>query len=201
MKGTATINQSGFDGLLAALDGDREAAGRKYEELRASLVRFFEWRGDHTPEEHADETLDRVAGKFAAGAEGREEIRDLTGYCIGVARLLLHEVYREQERRKKILRDLPAAREVATAPDEVANDAEARLECLRRALASLSPSDRELILRYYHGEKSAKIENRKRLAECRQVSAGNLRMQALRLRQSLEAAVGKCLESFERGRR
>jgi RNA polymerase sigma factor (sigma-70 family) len=190
----------GLDRLLAALDEDREAAGLKYEELRASLVRFFEWRGDCAPEEHADETLDRVAVKFAAGPEGHEEIRDLAGYCIGVARLLLHEVYREQEKRKKALRDLPLAQEVAAAADEAADEAEERLDCLRRALDCLSPPDRELILQYYQGEKSAKIENRKRLAERRQVSAGTLRMQALRLRHSLEAAVSRCLKNVERDR-
>lgn len=194
MKGTGTLNQAGFDRLLAALDDDREAAGRKYEVLRANLIRFFGWRGDGAPEEHADETLDRVARKFAAGAEGREEIHDLTGYCIGVARLLLHEVYREQAKRQKALRELPT-QEVSAAADET----EARLECLRRALEGLPPSDRELIVQYYQGERSAKIENRRRLAERRKVSAGTLRMQALRLRQGLEASVAKCLESIGPG--
>ncbi|HEX8117133.1 MAG TPA: hypothetical protein VF521_07665 [Pyrinomonadaceae bacterium] len=196
MKGTGTLNQAGFDRLLAALDDDREAAGPKYEVLRANLIRFFEWRGDGAPEEHADETLDRVARKFAAGAEGREEIRDLTSYCIGVARLLLHEVYREQAKRQKALRELPT-QEVSAAADET----EARLECLRRALEGLPPSDRELVVQYYQGERSAKIENRRRLAERRKVSAGTLRMQALRLRQVLEVSVVKCLESIEPGRR
>ena len=197
MKGTETLNQAGFDRLLAALGDDREAAGRKYEDLRATLVKFFEWRGDGAPEEHADETLDRVAGKFAAGFEGREKIRDLTGYCIGVARLLLHEVYREQLKRQKALRDLPPPQEASAPVDET----EARLECLRRALERLPPPERELIVQYYQGEKGMKIENRRRLAERRGVSAGTLRMQALRLRQVLEAAVAKCLESFEPGRR
>jgi DNA-directed RNA polymerase specialized sigma24 family protein len=196
LKGTGTLNQAGFDRLLAALDDDREAAGPKYEVLRANLIRFFEWRGDGAPEEHADETLDRVARKFAAGAEGREEIRDLTSYCIGVARLLLHEVYREQAKRQKALRELPT-QEVSAAADET----EARLECLRRALEGLPPSDRELVVQYYQGERSAKIENRRRLAERRKVSAGTLRMQALRLRQVLEVSVVKCLESIEPGRR
>ncbi len=196
MKGTGTLNQAGFDRLLAALGDDREAAGRKYEELRATLVRFFEWRGDGAPEEHADETLDRVAAKFAAGFEGREEIRDLTGYCVGVARLLLHEVYREQLKRQKALREL-STQEVSTAADET----EARLECLRRALERLPPPERELIVQYYQGEKGVKIENRRRLAERCEVSAGTLRMQALRLRQVLEAAVARCLEGFEPDRR
>jgi DNA-directed RNA polymerase specialized sigma24 family protein len=194
LKGTGTLNQAGFDRLLAALGDNREAAGRKYEELRATLVKFFEWRGDSVPEEHADETLDRVAAKFAAGFEGREEIRDLTGYCVGVARLLLHEVYREQLKRQKALRELPT-QEVSAAADET----EARLECLKRALERLPPSDRELIVQYYQGERSAKIENRRHLAERRKVSAGTLRMQALRLRQGLEASVVKCLESIELG--
>ena len=51
------LTQQAFDTLLAAFDGDREAAGEKYLEVRNNLLRFFEWRGCPFPEDHADETI------------------------------------------------------------------------------------------------------------------------------------------------
>ena len=38
--------------LLDVLDADRDLAGERYEDLRRTLVRFFEWRGAPFPEEH-----------------------------------------------------------------------------------------------------------------------------------------------------
>ena len=63
--------------LLGRLDADREQAGEKYEDLRRTLVRFFGWRGAPFPEEHADETFNRVARRLDEGVE----IRNIGGYC------------------------------------------------------------------------------------------------------------------------
>src|SRR5436305_1633088 len=81
------LTQEAFDRLLAALGEDRQSAGEKYLEIRSNLLRFFEWRGCPFPEDHADETMNRVAKRLAEG----EEIRNPSGYCTGVARLLLLE--------------------------------------------------------------------------------------------------------------
>ena len=73
-----------FAKLLDCLDADREQAGEKYEDLRRTLLRFFEWRGAPFPEEHADETFNRVACRLDEGVE----IKNLGGYCYQVARLV-----------------------------------------------------------------------------------------------------------------
>ena len=44
-----------FAKLLARLDPDRERAGERYEDLRRTLTRFFEWRNAPFPEEQTDE--------------------------------------------------------------------------------------------------------------------------------------------------
>src|SRR5262245_29135467 len=74
-----TLTQEAFDKLLATLDEDRERAGEIYLEIRSNLVRFFEWRGCPFPEDHADETFNRVAKR----AE-EEKILNPSSYCIGV---------------------------------------------------------------------------------------------------------------------
>jgi hypothetical protein len=53
-----------FKRFLACLDADTEQAGEKYEAIRQKLVKFFDWRGAHFPEECADETINRVVRKL-----------------------------------------------------------------------------------------------------------------------------------------
>lgn len=185
-KGTRwTLTQEAFDKLLAAFDADREAAGKKYLELRGNLVRLFEWRGCPFPEDHADETVNRVARKISAG----ETIREPAQYAIGVARLLLLEIRKEQAKQQSAFSELPNAEVASYEFDEM----EPRVVCLERCLQTLSPENRELILHYYQGEKGAKIENRKKLTDRFNVPLNTLRMRALRLREKLLACVEQCL--------
>ena len=76
------LTQEAFDGLLTSLGPDRDAAADRYLEIRRNLVRLFEWRGCATPDEYADETINRCAKKISEG----EQIRDVSTYCIGIAR-------------------------------------------------------------------------------------------------------------------
>src|SRR5688572_17898260 len=82
-----SLTQEAFESLLSALGEERDSAAAKYLELHHNLVQFFEWRGCSFPADHADETLNRVAKRIAAG----EEVRNPASYSIGVARLLLLE--------------------------------------------------------------------------------------------------------------
>lgn len=182
-----TLTQEAFDRLLSVLGPDRESAGEKYLELRSNLLRFFEWRGCPFPEEHADETINRVAKRVAEG----EVIQNPSGYLYGVARLLLLEIHKERAREHRALGELSFSQSSASYRFE---ELEPRVECLRRCLTTLSDENRELILLYYQGEKGPKIENRKRLSERLNLSLNTLRMRALRLREKLQACVADCLQ-------
>jgi DNA-directed RNA polymerase specialized sigma24 family protein len=179
------LTQEAFDKLLASLGEDRAGAGNRYLEVRSNLIRFFQWRGCPFPEDHADETINRVAKRIDEG----EDIRNAPGYFLGVARMLLLEINRERAREHQALGEI-ASLQVASSDSE---EPEARIECLRACLQSLSPENSELILQYYQGEKSAKIENRKRLTERFKVPVNTLRMRALRLREKLQICVEDCL--------
>src|SRR5215510_14316765 len=96
------LTQEAFDRLLASLGEDREVAGERYVEIRKNLVRFFEWRGSAFPEDHADETINRIAKRISDG----EEIRNPGSYCLGVARLLLLEKSGERARHQQALSEL-----------------------------------------------------------------------------------------------
>lgn len=180
-----TLTQEAFDKLLLALGGDRDSGSQKYLEIRTNLTRFFEWRGCSFPEDHADETINRVAKKVAEG----EEILNPSGYAMGVARLLLLEIIKGRQREQSALTELGTASEVYVEPD----DGEERLTCLKQCLQTLSPDNRDLILEYYQGEKSEKIRNRKKLLERLGVPVNTLRMRALRLRERLQGCVEECV--------
>lgn len=182
-----TLTQQAFDGLLAAIGPDREAAADRYLEIRRNLVRFFEWRGCATPDEYADETINRCARKIGEG----DEIRDVASYVVGIARMLLREVGRDRAKAARPLSEVPEPR---AAPPEPAFDEEPRVQCLRRCLSRLSSENRDLILHYYQGDKGDKIKNRKGLLHLFEVSASTLRMRALRLREKLQVCTEQCLE-------
>lgn len=183
-----TLTQAAFDRLLACLDTDREAAGQKYVEIRGNLMRFFEWRGCAFPEDHADETINRVAKRVFEG----EEIRNPAGYFIGVGRLVLLEVYKEREKKQRALGEMA----YSTVESHDLEELEPRAECLKRCLEGDTPDNRDLILQYYQGEKRAKIENRRKLSERLKTPLNTLRMRALRLRERLQVCVADCLKDL-----
>lgn len=180
-----TLDQEAFDKLLLALGDDRDSGGQKYLEIRGNLIRFFEWRGCPFPEDHADETINRMAKRLAEG----EEVLNPSGYAMGVARLLVLEIIKGRQREQVALHEMTTNTEAYTQADE----GEGRIECLRHCLDTLSSDNRQLILEYYQGEKGDKIRNRKKLIARLEIPVNTLRMRALRLRERLQVCVEDCL--------
>ena len=180
------LTQEAFDGLLNSLGEDRESAGERYLEIRSNLIRFFQWRGSAFPEDHADETINRIAKKIFE----REEIRNPASYYLGVARMLLLEINRERVMQQQALSELIYSEITSDQSDEP----EARIDCLRACLQRLSSENRELILQYYSGEKGAKIDSRKKLSQRLGIPVNTLRMRALRIRENLQRCVENCQE-------
>jgi DNA-directed RNA polymerase specialized sigma24 family protein len=183
-----SLTQPAFDGLLAHLGPDRDVAADRYLEIRRNLVRLFEWRGCSTPEEYADETINRCARKIGDG----EVIRDIASYSIGIARMLLLEMGRDRARQARPLDEAPEPQVVVHEPDY---DRDRRVECLRVCLGQLPPDHRTLILKYYQGDKRDKIKNRNGLIHTLGISPGTLRMRALRVRASLQLCAENCLQN------
>lgn len=178
-----TLSQSSFDRFLADLDSDRERAGQKYEALRNRLVKFFEWRACQFPDDLADETIDRVARKIDLG----ERINDHVNYTYGVARLLYLESVKKQAKQQAVIINLPVKNDFC--------EEDSQLNCLEACLQKLSENSRTMILHYYHDDKQAKIDYRKKLAEKLDISLNALRIKTLRVRAKLEECVFKCLNN------
>jgi len=178
-----SLSQEAFDTFLASLAEDRESAGQRYLEIRDNLIKFFDWRGDPFPEDHADETINRIAKRVYE----REDVRNPASYYLGVARMILFEINREKARQDQTLRELPAA-----SMTSYTDEPESRAACLRHCLQQLPADNRELILRYYDGERRQKIDSRKKLADQLGIPVKTLRMRALRIREQLQHSVENC---------
>lgn len=176
-----------FEALLSQLHPDRERAAENYETIRRKLIRFFEWRGCASPEDLADETINRAARRMAEGVELRSS--DPYGYFCGIAHLLYKEALRRAVREHKALESgewSPASLEDDAEPSD------RRLDCLRRCLSRLPPDQRDLVLRYHQGEN--KIHNRKMLSEQMRVPMNALRIRVHRIRCKLKDCVQDCLK-------
>lgn len=179
------LTAGAFARLLTRLGPDAERSGAAYEHLRRALVSFFAWRGAATPEECADETLDRLAARLDEGTA----VEDVPRFARGIARLVLLEHWRGPNARTVPLSNLGAAHPVAA---ETRID-DALPECLHRCLGELAPDSRDLILEYYGAEGRSRIDQRKRIAQALGVSESALRNRAQRLRDRLEDCITRCL--------
>lgn len=174
-----TLDAPSFERLLSALNADRDRAAVAYEQLRERITGLLEWWGARPADELADETLDRVARKLDEGAVIADGV--FGAYVRGVARM----VFFEWTRRPKPVSEFRDV--VMTSGDDDTRD-EALLARVDTCLDSLSPADRDLVLRYYAEGKAADI--RRRLAAELGLSPTALRIRAHRLRVRLERSLG-----------
>jgi len=186
-----TLTKESFDTLLTWLDPDRELAGRKYEDIRHSLVKIFTWRGVHDAEGLADETINRVAEKIQELKA--DYLGDPALYFYGVAKKLLLEYSRTVQQQVPLPEELAAPSLPTDAPDAESATSERMLECLEACLEELSTENREILVSYYSKERQAKIDFRKELAEELGVSVNHLRVRVHRIRASLHECITRCL--------
>jgi DNA-directed RNA polymerase specialized sigma24 family protein len=190
------LNPGAFRQFLNWLDEGVDSGGERYLEMRGRLARYFDRRNCRSPDEMADETLNRVARKLEERGEivGASPAR----YCFIVAKFVLLEFGRRIEHHQTSLDDDQSAGRVMpdlalpSRTDVVEVAKEKLLDCLERCLGKLPPADRELILEYYRGERRAKIEHRSRLAASSGLTMNALSIRACRIRNKLETCVDAC---------
>ncbi|HEX9984264.1 MAG TPA: hypothetical protein VGF69_13435 [Thermoanaerobaculia bacterium] len=175
-----------FDRLLGFLHTDGIEAARRYEQTRRALIKFFESRGCHTPEEQADKTIDRVAKKVEQGMDAYAGEPVL--YFYGVARHVLQEYYR---RRSGSLAPL------LYIPDD-SDHAHRRMECMTRCFEALPEESRSMIVEYCTFEPKRRNELRQRMASRLGISLNTLRIRVHRLRDQLDRCVRGCVAGGDR---
>ncbi len=141
-------------------------------------------RGCTSPEELADETIDRVARRVVNIQDSY--VGDKAIYFLGV----MNNVHHEYLKRPTMPR-LPE-------PDNDVEVKEKTHRCLEQCLDKLSPNSHRLIERYYAEDKRAKIDLRKRIAAEFGIGPSTLRLRALRIRNKLQTCIEHCLVSEAR---
>lgn len=170
-----------FAKFLLWFDSDREAAGRRLNVVQNRLIQIFVSRGCVDAESLADEVANRVAVRIEACVTNYKEPLSC---CLG----FLDNVHREYLRdQRKILnfREPPKPRP--------ADELEKEDQCLRRCLGDLEKPEHDLFVRYFEGEKRARINARRKLAEELKLTANALRIQAHRVRKRLRSCMEECL--------
>jgi DNA-directed RNA polymerase specialized sigma24 family protein len=182
-----------FKGLLKWLDEGINSEGEKYLEMRRRLISYFDRKNCSAPDELTDETLNRVARRLEE--EGEIVTEAAARYCYIVARFVFLEYLRERNEEIPLdaINALAATNQpaISEAEDESLHR-ERMLTCLDQCTEKLDPKHRELIVRYYYGERRIKIDNRLALAKQLGLTVNALSIRACRIRDKLEVCVKEC---------
>lgn len=162
--------------------------------MRSRIVTYFDRKNCLNPDDLADDVLNRVGRRLEEEGEIRTE--SPAKYCYTVARFVFME-----QLRSPVLREVPLENIDLRAGDEKADlalEREAGLKCLEHCSNAIDPAQRDLIIRYYSGEKGEKIANRKQIADNLGVSLNALAIRAFRIREKLANCIDKCRKTNER---
>lgn len=150
---------------------DRDRGAEKFEKIRQRITRIYRTRCSRA-DDVADQALERFVNK--ARRLRLTYKGDPALYIYAIAKRVHREILREEN--QTVMPPAPG-------PDPV--EVELRHAWLDHCLKLLKPESRDLILRFYYGEKREKIENRKRLAEELGITSRALSLRALHIRQKL----------------
>jgi len=192
-KADWSLSESSFNRFLEWLDEGADSQGQKYLDMRRRLVTYFDRKNCLSPDDLADETLNRVARRLEE--EGEIESESPAKYCYTVARYVFLESLRSKPSQEVALDDVSERKKDLGSNDDAEEQEkkELMLTCLERCTAKLDEASRDLIVRYYHGKERVKIENRRAMAEALGISTNALTIRACRIRDKLEDCVKKCM--------
>lgn len=182
MKRERHPTEEEFKKLLIWLNPDPNHAGDDFTRIHSRLARIFTSRGCIDAETLAEEVLNRVTVRIDRVVQNYS---DPLRCCIGFVDNVCHEYFRDQQ-QQAAAKDPPSPRS--------SEELEREDGCLRECLEELRPGDRDLVVRYFQGDKSARIAARKKLATELHLTVNALRIQAYRLRQKLRQCLQMCLE-------
>lgn len=188
-------SEASFRRLLDWLDAGADSGGERYVEMRRRLSAYFDRKNCLTPDDLADETLNRIARRLEE--EGSLEAGPPARYCYIVAKFVFLEYTREAKRVETAHPPgdswTTESRGGKSAVDDE-DDRQRRLSHLDGCLEQLPPSDRELIVEYYGPGDNRTAARRRALAARLGLTPNALAIRACRIRATLE----RCVRTRER---
>jgi DNA-directed RNA polymerase specialized sigma24 family protein len=113
-----------------------------------------------------------------------------------VARNVVHEVHRSGQRESRVYELFAQEVPGFSPPDpDTWRDGDTAQSCLERCLAALPNHAKTLILRYYSSEGAAKVTEHRALAVELGKSVNALRIEAHRIRKTLQHCVFACVRA------
>lgn len=185
------LSPESFRKFLEWLDETEDSEGRRYLEMREKLVNYFDRKNCLSPDDLADETLNRAARRLEE--EGAIETETPAKFCYTQARFVFLEYLRRKQKNDVSIGEDAEKLADKNALTDDADEKEKRLNCLEKCVGKLDLDNREMIIGYYFGEERTKIENRKSLAGKFGISANALTIRACRIREKLEKCVRNCV--------
>ena len=168
--------------LLEVRSSNQDEAGVVYNELRNSLVRFFQIKGDSDPDEAADLTLDRAALKIPKDTL----VENLKGYCFGVARFIFLERVRLTKKLNAAADEFYRGRDSSN----IVQEADDEYALLRECFEKLTSAEKLLLRGYFIDLSFSELDKRRRqICLENDITPNNLRLKVFRLRQRLENCV------------
>jgi hypothetical protein len=181
-KEAAIISQESrsFETLLRCLDADRDCAGKKYVDIRLTLIKFFRWNDCLAAEDLTDRTLDRVAKILQ-----RRKVDQVVPFIAGVGKNILREYWK----RPAMIRFKSEIHELRCPAQEMTLDRRRQYANLIRCIDKLEARDREFFRKYFMSFDDAiggKKIARQHLAQQFGLTLGALRVKAHRLRSEVK---------------
>jgi DNA-directed RNA polymerase specialized sigma24 family protein len=169
--------------FLDLFGSDPTVAKTGYDRLRKALIRFFSRRGVLIADDLADEVILRVYSKFC----GKTDIRNVSHYAHGTAKLVMHEWLRAKEKDAELISNLPAFLPEA--------DSDLRY-CLNHCMTTcLSPEKLEILMQY-----AFKEQDRNELAASHGLNTRALALRVFRYRNALADCLEECVRSKSRNK-
>jgi len=184
MKKQVGLIEGNFNDLLDWFSLNREEAGKKYEEIRNGLIRFFYFKGCSDAEDLADEAINRVALKLPT-LDLAGNVKPINVFYGFASKIYLEYVSRIKNQEVEFDGDFHS-------PNKTLEPENKYQKCLEKCLTELSDEDGDLIVEYYCLEKAEKIEHRRKLAEKLQMNIGTIHIKIHRLRKILRQCIEKC---------
>jgi hypothetical protein len=180
-KPRQNVNPEAFARFLESLSPNTEEAARHYTRLHAKLVGFFRMKGISDPDSAADETIDRAVVKIVAGTP----VSDVNHYCLGIARNIAKERLRLMQRESSAFGNF-----LEHLADSSEEQVERIYQVLKPCFERLASDEQNLLVAYCQVIRgSARIEQRRQLAETMKTTMLALRMRVTRLRKILTDCV------------
>lgn len=182
------LTPESFELLLSWLHPVRDEAGQMYVKIRAALIRNFASHGCSIPDKLSDITIDRVATKVPQIID--KYVGEREPYFHRVAYYVLKEYF------AKLIDEVEITPDLSIIEPDQDEEIEPYFQCLDKCMAQLPPEKRDLIRKYYRGDKATKIRLRKELAASLNIDLSVLRVKALRIRQDLKSCTNRCLQKM-----